>query len=280
MPALPRWLSAALFAAALGAAWWRIPDWPTPVREPLPPPRIAVQPLPEMSEPTLARLPDGRIAAAWTAAGDEAGATVIHFSLFAPGGWTAPRVIASRETAAGGLFAHIRRVEKPQLYVEGSWLHLWFAAIGVGGSANITLAHSVSTDAGGHWTAPERLPTSPLAGYSLAPDGPPLPLADGGLLLPLRNALADERIWLRLTANGRVAGRLRHGVLFSPDEGDAPKSPSPLVGEGLGRGVWAQPDASPLSLFPWRVRPAWLTRSGGAKQCFAKPRPHPARGEG
>ncbi|MDR2188194.1 MAG: exo-alpha-sialidase [Azonexus sp.] len=207
-PAPPRWLSLVLFAVALGAAGWRVPDVPAPVVEP-PTGRISVPLLPEMNAPALARLPDGRIAAAWTAADGAAGATVILFSLRGDAGWSAPRPIVSRETAAGGLLAHIRRVEQPQLYVEGSWLHLWFAAIGPGGAANGTLTHSVSTNAGGSWTAPARLPTSPLAGYGAAPDGPPLPLADGGLLLPLRNRLTDEPSWLRLTATGRVVDQ-RH----------------------------------------------------------------------
>lgn len=222
MPALSRWLPALLFTAALGAAFWRIPDIAAPAFESPPPavpsrlpPLFAARMLPAAGAvagaPSLAQLADGRIAAAWVAGSNETATDLaIHFSLLGSDGWSEPRLIANRESAAGGLFAHIRRVGRPQLYAEGTWLHLWYAAIGIGGSANVALVHSVSTNGGRNWSPPTRLPTSPLAGYGTVPAGPPLPLADGGLALPLRHELfAGHGEWLRLSANGHSLDKAR-----------------------------------------------------------------------
>ncbi|MDR0776060.1 MAG: exo-alpha-sialidase [Azonexus sp.] len=222
LPALPRWLPALLFTAALGAAFWRIPDVAAPTFESPPPaapsrlpPLFAAQMLPAAGAvagaPSLAQLADGRIAAAWVSGSDETATDLaIYFSLLGSDGWSEPRPIANRESTAGGLFAHIRRVGRPQLYVEGTWLHLWYAAIGIGGNTNVVLAHSVSTNGGRNWSPPARLPTSPLAGYGTVPAGPPLPLADGGLALPLQHELfAGHGEWLRLNANGRSLDKAR-----------------------------------------------------------------------
>ncbi|HEX6735760.1 MAG TPA: exo-alpha-sialidase [Azonexus sp.] len=222
LPAIPRWLSAALFAAALGAAFWRIPPVGAPAFAPPPavnagrlPALYAAQMLPMAgavaAAPSLAQLPDGRIAAAWVAGSDDtADDLAIHFSILGRDGWSDPRPIANRESTAGGLFAHVRRVGQPQLYAEGSWLHLWYAAVGIGGSANVALVHSVSTDAGRSWSKPARLPVSPLAGFGTTPAGPPLALADGGIGLPLQHELfASHGEWLRLSADGRSMDKVR-----------------------------------------------------------------------
>ncbi len=276
LPALPRWLPAALFAAALGAALWRLPETAAPALAPPPPAttsrlpaEFAAQFLPIVgtvaADPALARLPDGRIAAAWTAGSDETDSgTSIQLSLLGGDGWSAPRPVASRESAAGGLFAHIRRVGRPQLYAEGSWLHLWYAAVGVGGGANVALAHSVSTDGGRSWSPAARLPASPLAGYGTVAAGPPLPLTDGGLALPLAHDLfAGHGAWLRLSATGQAVDLRR---LAHPR-----RTPQPaLLSLADGQALALLRDAGPP---PGRVRALRSADAGGHWQAASDPGP-------
>ncbi|MCL2523322.1 MAG: exo-alpha-sialidase [Betaproteobacteria bacterium] len=235
-PVLSRWLPAVLFAAALGAALWRLVEVAVPALAP--PPPVSAQRLPTLfaaqalpasgalaGAPSLTQLPDGRIAAAWVAGSAATAADLrIHFSILDDDGWREAQPVASRESAAGGLFAHIRWIGRPQLYAEGSWLHLWYAALGVGGAANVALVHSVSTDGGRTWSIPARQPTSLLAGYATVPSGPPLPLADGALALPLRNLFSGGDEWLLLNANGRSVDkrRLPHPPGTLPVDPDTP----------------------------------------------------------
>ena len=173
-PKAVHWLSAILFSAALGAAFWRAPSVPPPAFDtPLPastsqlPPLFASEKLPKAAESahaaSLAQLPDGRIAAAWFAGSREGADDVaIWFSLRNPDGWSKAQPIANRESTAGGTFAHVRKVGNPVLYAEGSWLHLWYVSVAVGGWAGSSINHSVSTDAG---AAPNRSHW-PMAGWA------------------------------------------------------------------------------------------------------------------
>lgn len=219
-PTLPRGFAALLCAAAFAAAFWRLPQPAAPAFVPPPPATasalpalFAAQMLPTAGTiaqtPSLVHLPDGRLAAAW-AAGSAAEATdlAIYFSTLGRAGWSEPQPIVTRETAAGSLFAHIRRVGQPVLQADGDGLHLWFIAFGIGG--NTILSHSQSSDGGRRWSAPRRLATSPLAGFGTTLGAPPLPLADGGRGLPLqRTLLAGHGEWLRLTADGRIVDKAR-----------------------------------------------------------------------
>lgn len=222
---LPRWLAALAFSAALGAAFWRMPEVGAPSFPP--PPPATNSPLPALfvgqmlpaagivaQAPSLVLLSDGRLGAAWTAgSADDASDLAIHFSVLERDGWRPPQAIATREGTAGGLFAHIRQIGQPVLFREGSWLHLWYIASGPAG--NRLLVHSRSTDGGRQWSPPKRLSTSPLAGFGTALGGSPLPLADGGLGLPLSHDLfAGHGEWLRLDARGRIVdkARLAHPV--------------------------------------------------------------------
>ena len=76
-----------------------------------------------------------------------------------------------------------------------------------GKALGATLLHTVSTDGGRHWQAAQRLSDSPFGGLGMRLGGAPLPLVDGGLLLPL----GDDGPWLRLSVTGQRIGRLtRH----------------------------------------------------------------------
>ncbi|MGE5470113.1 MAG: exo-alpha-sialidase [Bacteroidota bacterium] len=210
-------LSAALFLGALAAAFWRVPN-PAPAAFAAPP-AASPSPLPALfsvdqlptatpaGAPSLAALPDGRIAAAWAAAEPSAGAQVIRYSILGRDGWSPPVIIASRESTAGGTFAHVRDIGRPLLHAEGGWLHLWYASDGVLGS---WLNHSRSTDGGRSWSKPARLPTSPLAAGDTQPGNAAVALADGGLGLPLApQGSAGDCAWLRLAATGDIIDKTR-----------------------------------------------------------------------
>lgn len=218
---LPRWLPAALFAAALGAALWRQAAPPAPAF--VAPAAPAATPLPPLFSAgmlppagatvltaSLTELADGRIGVAWTAGSDDdASDLAIYFSTLDRNGWSEPAPIATRESTAGGIFAHVRRIGAPLLHAEGSRLHLWYASTGFGGLAG-SLVHSLSTDDGHSWSKPARVPTSPFANRGSAPSGTPLPLADGGLGLALDHDLfAGHGEWLQLAPSGRIVTKVR-----------------------------------------------------------------------
>lgn len=219
---LPRWLAPALFAAAFAGAAWRVPTPAAPAFVP-PPPAVAST-LPATFSATmlpraaasahaaaLVELPNGRVAAAWFAGSREGAADVaIWFSVLDPNGWRKPAPIANRESTAGGTFAHVRKVGNPVLHAEGSWLHLWYVTVGIGGWAGSAIAHSVSTDGGLSWSKPTKLQTSPFLNISTLVRTAPLPLADGGLGLPVYHEfIAKHGEWLRLSPTGQLLDKVR-----------------------------------------------------------------------
>lgn len=224
---LPRWLAPLLFAAALAGAFWRAPSpeaaafVPPPAAAPSPlPATFVAEMLPRVAASahaaSLAQLADGRIAAAWFAGSKEGADDVaIWFSVLGRDGWNEAQPIANRESTAGGTFAHVRKLGNPVLYTEGSWLHLWYVSVAVGGWAGSSINHSVSTDGGKTWSKPSKLQTSPFANISTLVRTPPLPLADGGLGLPVYHEfIAKHGEWLRLAPTGQILDKVRmpHGV--------------------------------------------------------------------
>lgn len=220
-PRLPPWLPAAFLAAALTAAWWRSPmpapaAFAVPAAASGPSASIPMQAtlLPQVAAtaaaPSLAELPNGRIACAWLA--DDRDNVAVWFSLTEKDGWRQPARIATRESTAGAGFARADRIESPLLHAEGNWLHLWYVSTAIGDAAGHALQHSQSTDGGRSWTRPLRLATSPwpFAGTRLA--GPPVALDDGGLALPVSYRFIGERAgWLRLSATGQLLDQPRLG---------------------------------------------------------------------
>lgn len=209
------WLAAAFFLSALAGAFWRAPSpaaasflAPPPATPSTLPAIFSTEQLPKAGESTyaasLAQLHDGRVVAAWLAGKPENhNDDVIWFSTLGKDGWTRPQAIANRESTAGGTFAHVRKVGNPLLYVEGSWLHLWYASTSWAGSS---LNHSVSTDGGASWFKPTRLQTLPFADIG----APPVPLVDGGLGLPIYHEfLSGHGEWLRLSATGQILDIVR-----------------------------------------------------------------------
>lgn len=229
-------LAGLLFVAALAAAGGRIPTPAAPAFAP--PPGVAAsvpaRPFeltavpgtpPEAQTPSLAELPDRRLAAAWIAGrpGDPDEAT-IWLAIHDAGGWQPAQPVIGREATAGAAFAHVGRLATPVLYAEGGWLHLWYAASAVGSTLGRALYHATSTDGGRHWSTPLRLTTAPLAASAALLGGPPLALADGGLGLPLgQDLLTGTTSWLRLSATSRGLDKIR-----LPGTGGAPAAVAAL----------------------------------------------------
>lgn len=215
---VPRWLFPALFAGALTAAFWRAPQpAPAAFTAPSPPSSAALAalftadrlpPTANPAEPSLTLLPDGQIAAAWTAdSAADADQRDIRFSVLGRTGWSVPRVIANRESTADGTFAFEQDIGNPLLHAEGGWLHLWYTSRS--GWAGRSIKHSQSTNRGLDWSKPTRLPSAPLAGGSLL-RSPPLPLADGGLGLAVSSGFfGNQGEYLRWSANGRMVDKQR-----------------------------------------------------------------------
>ena len=219
---LPRWLPPLLFSLALAAAAWRAPMPAAPAFTPPPPaqpdhrpPFFAAALLPTAAPSahavTLAELADGRIAAAWFAGTREGAADVaVWFATLDNNGWSTPRAIATREGTAEATLAYVKKVGNPVLYAEGSRLHLWFVSVALGGWAGSSLNHSISSDDGTTWSPPTKLQTSPFLNISTLGRAPPVPLADGGLGLPVYHEfIAKHGEWLRLTENGQIIDKVR-----------------------------------------------------------------------
>lgn len=214
-----RWLSAAAFAVALTAAFWRAPQLPIADFAAPPEAHVSTQaPLLQhgmlpgvgglIGAPSLTRLADGRMAIAWLALADAPRQhDVIWFSTLSDGNWSEPYPITSSEEAAGTLFAHIRHLGAPELFAHGEVVHLWLTASGVGGHS---IVHTHSDDTGANWSALQRMASSPLTFADRNLTKPPLPLTDGGLALPLgQTPLSARDEWLRLDAGGRIIGKTR-----------------------------------------------------------------------
>ncbi len=219
---LLRWLALPLFGLALAGAFWRAPApaspafvTPPPAQASTLPPVLSGEMLPKIArssfQVSLTELPDGRIAAAWLAGDpDEPAEFAIWLSRLDPAGWSTPQVIANRGSTAGGTFAHVRGIGDPLIYAEGSWLHLWYSSYTLGGEAGSSLNITTSTDGGANWSKPRKLQTTPLANLSTRTYGAPLPLADGGIGLPLsHDFIARHGEWLRLSADGRILEKSR-----------------------------------------------------------------------
>ena len=170
-------------------------------------PRVA----PSAHAATLTQLPDGRVAAAWFAGSVEGAEDVaVWFSTLEREGWRPPIPIANRESTAGGTFAYVRKIGNPVLDSQGGRLRLWYVSVAVGGWAGSSINYSESPDNGENWTKPVKLPTSPFANISTLVRTPPVPLADGGLGLPVYHEFITKHgEWLRLSPEGRIIDKVR-----------------------------------------------------------------------
>lgn len=221
-PARLRWLAVLAFGLALAAAGWRAPQAVPAAFQAPPAPRGDARPAIQMATmlpgiggfaaaPSLTQLTDGRVAIAWLSGDpDKRQQAGIWFSILDRKGWQEPRQIANREESAGSLLAHVREIGAPVLAQHAGRLLLWYEASGIGGQRSQTIVERVSDDAGDSWQQPRRLQISPFGNNALSLSAPPLPLADGGLALPIgQHQFAGHGEWLRFAADGRIIDKAR-----------------------------------------------------------------------
>lgn len=129
---------------------------------------------------------NGEPVVVWYGGTEEGHHDVAIFSSSFDGKWTTPRVIADRNSTEQALGRYIRKVGNPNLY---SWpdgrLGLYYVSVSVGGWAASSINYMESFDQGGQWTSPIRLVTSPFLNISTLVRTKGLPLADGGVQLPV-----------------------------------------------------------------------------------------------
>jgi predicted neuraminidase len=143
--------------------------------------------MPSAHASTLAALPGNRMLAFWWAGSRESGPDVKVFaSTWAHGAWSAPRMVASRDTLGAELGFGVRRIGNPVAWTDRTGkIHLYVVATGLGGWAAARIAHLVSNDQGATFHVRRILPTSPLFNTSALVRTAPLMLSDGGWWLPV-----------------------------------------------------------------------------------------------
>lgn len=223
LPVLQRhlhWLAPVVFLAALAAAFVQAPratatGFAVPATRPAPPtpPLHQARMLPgtgsAAASPSLARLADGTLVAAWVGvAGGKYAQDAIWFSRLIDDQWQEPLPLTTLQDSAGAVFAHIDRLAHPVLAADGDRLQLWYAASGVGGVGGLLL-YSQSDNGGRHWRRPELRIATPFTGSAPLAQTP-LPLADGGFGLTLsQSALRPYGEWLRVDRAGRIVDKRR-----------------------------------------------------------------------
>jgi predicted neuraminidase len=176
---------------------------------------------PDMHVASICELPDGRLACAWYSGSAEGATDVcIYFATRdappAPG-WSEPRVVVSRESAARELARHVRKVGNSVIFADRDGrLWLVYVSVAIGGWSGSSLNVKTSDDRGTTWTRSRRLTLSPFVNISELVKGKPLHLEDGGFALPIYHenmGLFPEMLWVRgspgaglLWRKSRIAG--------------------------------------------------------------------------
>jgi predicted neuraminidase len=134
----------------------------------------------------------------------------------ASGQWLQPKFVVNRHTAGSALGFGVRRIGNPVAWLDGSGrMHLFVVATGLGGWAAGRVLHLVQSSAGQDLAQlsfePVRmLPLSWLWNTSFLVRSAPLPLQDGGMVLPAYFELGIKYpVALRFDAEGRFAGMVR-----------------------------------------------------------------------
>lgn len=160
---------------------------------------------------SICQLNNGRLAAVWYGGSREgASDTVIYFSVRNPGvppSWSTPRVVVDRETASKELQRFIKKVGNAIIFADREdRLWLIYVTITVGGWSGSSLNVKISTDDGANWTPSQRLTLSPFFNISELVRNNPVPLEDGGFVIPIYHEFLGkfpELLWISVGANNQ-----------------------------------------------------------------------------
>ncbi len=234
-PDARRWIWMGLTLALLGFSGWR-DGWRI---SPLPAMRFVVPPAataptgaapefydefidphfvqPSVHVSSLAELPEERLAAAWYGGSREGARDVALFVATresgSTNGWSTPRALVTATSAGEETFRYVKKVGNAVLFAgtNGS-LHLLYVTTGFGGWSCSSLNLKTSPDGGRTWTRSRRLGLSPFLNVSELVKNAPVPLADGGFVVPAYHELVgkfSELLWLPPDADGDVVIKTR-----------------------------------------------------------------------
>ena len=160
---------------------------------------------------SICQLSDGRLAATWYGGSKEgASDTAIYLSTRnsgVPPSWTRPRVVVNRETASKELQRFVKKVGNAIIFADREdRLWLIYVTITVGGWSGSSLNVKISTDDGANWTPSQRLTLSPFLNLSELVRNNPVPLEDGGFVIPIYHEFLGkfpELLWISVGANNQ-----------------------------------------------------------------------------
>lgn len=238
----PSWVRMAglvlLLVCALGLDLWQRPAAPAPAQARFAPELQAVQaatlkrqaqgtiPMPEgvpaAHASSLLAMPVGHSAAlsAFWFAGDRESAPNVQIAASqfdrASQQWLPARMVVERHAMAAQLGFGVRRLGNPVAWLDDAGrVHLFVVATGWGGWAAARILHLVQDSAGNglaelHFQPVRVLPLSWLWNTSFLVRNAPLPLQDGGMLLPVHFELGVKYpVALRFDAQGEFRGMVR-----------------------------------------------------------------------
>lgn len=171
--------------------------------------------------PSLAALPDGRLACVWYAGSREGAEDVaicwadLAAEDVAAGrcAWNAPRAVVNRRSVERDLSRFVKKVGNPVLFTDAlgrPWIV--FVTIAVGGWSGSSLNACCSNDGGRSWEPVRRLTLSPFLNVSELVRAAPVPLDGGRIGLPVYHECIGkfpEMLWLRAEGDGLVATKSR-----------------------------------------------------------------------
>jgi predicted neuraminidase len=227
------WLAAVAMSLGLAALeLWRQPTAPAPAQAAwpqatVPDPGLLILksagriPMPENTPAahasSLLALPvdhPAALQAYWFAGSRESGADVqIVMSQFERAGqqWSPATAVVNRHSAGVGLGHGLRRIGNPVAWRDAQGrTHLFVVATGLGGWAAGRILHLRQDDAQQPFVPLRTLPLSWLWNTSHLVRAMPLPLADGGMVLPVYFEIGEKYpLALRFDAAGEFRGMVR-----------------------------------------------------------------------
>ena len=152
----------------------------------------------------------GRLAAVWYAGSREGARDVALYFATREAGvtnvWSTPRSIVTHETAAEETFRRVKKVGNAILFSgTNNQLHLLYVTTGFGGWSCSQLNLKTSTDGGNTFSRSHKLGLSPFFNISELVKNAPVPLADGGFVVPIYHEVMgkfSELLWLRPGKDG------------------------------------------------------------------------------